>query len=247
MTSSDPDSAQAFWLRPRWPAPRSVLEHQGKLGPGSILLALLAAVVVVDQTVKWWAWRHASATTINSGGDVLVGATIGGWFADPVKGALLDLLDFGLLSIAASVLLRRRRPVPLLVTGSLMIGGWSSNLLDRLVMHYWTAPGSVRGAVDFIQFGEHNYNVADLFIIGATPLFLLTMLTMSARRLRRPVPTGPARHGLVTSTTLHRARHRNRVRIAVLAGTVGLTVAVGLGAANDSGATTPAPASAPTH
>jgi len=37
------------------------------------------------------------------------------------------------------------------VPGALVIGGWSSNLLDRLGMHYWTAPGSVRGAVDFIE------------------------------------------------------------------------------------------------
>jgi lipoprotein signal peptidase len=214
-----------------------MMKYKGSLGRGSIVLALLTAVVVADQAMKWWAWRHYSTTTINSGGDVLVGATIDGWYADPVKGALLDLLDFGLLCFAASVLLRRRRCLPLLVTGSLMIGGWGSNLLDRLVMHYWTAPGSVRGAVDFIHIGEHYYNVADMFIIGATPLFLLAV---GAQYLRGLVATGPARPGLAMRTALPRQRQRNGVRIAVLAGAVGLSVVVGLGAANDSGATTPA-------
>jgi lipoprotein signal peptidase len=242
MTGSDPPSAPAFRLRSLFPVRRSTVKHKGKPDPVSILLALLAAVAVVDQATKWWAWRHVSGTAINAGGDVLVGATIGGWFADPVKGALLDLLNFGLLTIASSVVIRRRRSVPLLVTVSLMIGGWSSNLLDRLVMHFWTAPGSVRGAVDFIHVGDRYYNVADFFIIGATPLFLLTV---TARHLRRSVPKRPARRGLMIPTTLH--PHQNRIRIAVLAGAVGLTVAVGMGAANDSGAITPVttPATAP--
>ena len=54
-----------------------------------------------------------------------------------------------------------------------MTGGWVSNLLDRLGIHHWTAPGSVRGVVDFMHIGAHYYNVADFFIIGCTPLFLL--------------------------------------------------------------------------
>jgi hypothetical protein len=123
-----------------------------------------------------------------------------------------------------------------------MIGGWSSNLLDRLFMHYWTAPGSMRGAVDFMHLGEHYYNVADLFIIGATPLFVLAV---GVQYLRRSVPKGPSRRRLAVPTALHRSRPR--VRIAVLAGAVGLTVAVGMGAANDSGGNTPATASASAH
>jgi lipoprotein signal peptidase len=64
----------------------------------------------------------------------------------------------------------------------MMIGGWSSNLLDRLGMHYMTAPGSGRGAVDFIPLGLHHYNVADFFIVLGTPLFILAV---SARYLER--------------------------------------------------------------
>ena len=61
-------------------------------------------MIVLDQASKWWAWRYVSWTKINSGGDILVGSTVGGWYAGPVTGALLDLLDFGLLSVAVSVL-----------------------------------------------------------------------------------------------------------------------------------------------
>jgi lipoprotein signal peptidase len=218
-----------------------VREPKSKRGPGSILLALIAAVVVVDQATKWWGWRHDSAAIINSGGDPLTGALIGTWFRDPVQGALLDLLNCGLLGIASLVLLRGRRSIAVLVTGSLVIGGWSSNLLDRLFMHYWTAPGSVRGAVDFLQLGDRYFNVADVVIVSATPLFLLTV---SAQYLRRFVPMSSARPGLVAPTplyrqTLHRHGHRSGVRMAVLAGAASLTVAVGVGAANDSGASTP--------
>jgi lipoprotein signal peptidase len=192
-----------------------------------MVLAPLAVVVVLDQATKWWAWRHVSWTRINSGGDVLVGHTIGAWYAGPVTGALLDLLDFGLLSIAVSVLARSRAPAAVGVLGALMTGGWGSNLLDRLGMHYLTAPGSVRGAVDFIHIGRHYYNAADFIIIGCTPLFLLAAGYQGVRAARRPVAAGsvppPAR-----------SRLRARARIPALAG-AGLILVVALGAANYGG------------
>jgi lipoprotein signal peptidase len=195
-------------------------------------LALLAAVVVVDQAVKWWAWRHASGARINVGGDSLVGPTIGGWYADPVAGGLLDLVDFGLLSIAVYVLVRRPRPAVLLVPGAMMIGGWSSNLLDRLGMHYWSAPGSMRGAIDFIPFDHHHFNVADFFIISGTLLFLLALIYIG-----REATTTPATSGSATLPTHHRLR--SRTRMSALLGAVGLVVVVGIGATNDAGVTTP--------
>src|ERR1700733_6882554 len=104
--------------------------------PGALVLALIAAVVVVDQAAKWWAWRHVPWAQMNSGGDALVGSTIGRWYADPVSGALLDLLDFGLLSIAVMLLTRCRRRAFVTIPGALMVGGWGSNLLDPLGIHY---------------------------------------------------------------------------------------------------------------
>jgi lipoprotein signal peptidase len=196
------------------------------------VLVLLAAVVVLDQVAKWWAWRHVSDTTINYGGDFLVGTTVGRWYADPVGGALLDLLSSGLLGTAVWVLVRRRRPATILVPGALLIGGWSSNLLDRLGMHYWTAPGSVRGAVDFIHLGHKYYNVADFFIVGATLVFLLGISRLGGRVANRPAVTGS-----VASTTRH--RRRTRTRMSVLAGAVGLIAVVGMGATNYGGMTAP--------
>jgi len=197
------------------------------------VLALVVVVIVLDQAVKWWAWRHFSWTKINSGGDMLVGRTVGGWFADPVSGALLDLLDFGLLAVAVSVLARCRAPAAVFVPGALMAGGWTSNLLDRLGVHYLTAPGSVRGVVDFIHLGGHYYNVADIFIIVCTPLFVLAAGYQVIRAARRPavgrnVPP-PARR-----------RARAWMGIPVLVG-AGLVLAVALGAANYGGVSAASP------
>jgi lipoprotein signal peptidase len=153
---------------------QSAIEFESRLGQRSLVFAFLATIIVLDQTAKWWVWRHVP-TFINPGGDVLVGSTVGKWYADPAQGALLDLLGFGLLSSAISVLWHRRLSRAVLVTGCMIIGGWSSNLLDRLGMHSVTAPGSDRGAIDFIPISPHYYNIADLFIIVGTPLFLLAV------------------------------------------------------------------------
>jgi lipoprotein signal peptidase len=190
-----------------------------------VVLALIAVVVVLDQAVKWWAWRHIAHTVINSGGDILVGRTIGGLYADRVTGAVLDVLDVGLVSVAVWALARRRVSTAVRISGALMTGGWSSNLLDRLGFHYWTAPGSARGVVDFLHIGGHYYNVADLFIIGCTPLFLLAA-GHQAVRARIPAPA--------RILALRPARNRARMRILALAGT-GLIVTVALGAVNDGG------------
>jgi lipoprotein signal peptidase len=194
-----------------------------------VVLALLIVVVVLDQAAKWWAWRHLSWTRINSGGDALVGHTIGAWYAGPVTGALLDLLDFGLLSAAAWALARCRAPAAVIVPGTLMTGGWVSNLLDRLGIHYWTAPGSVRGVVDFIHLGGHYYNVADFFIIGCTPLFLLAAGYRGVRAATRPVAVG---------SVPPPARSRALARIPVLVG-AGLIFLVALGAAHYGGVKAP--------
>jgi lipoprotein signal peptidase len=194
-----------------------------------VVLVLLAAVIVVDQVGKWWAWRHAPLVKINYGGNVFVGNTISRWYANPTTGALLDLVDFGLLSAAAFVLIRRRPPVTVLVPGGLMVGGWVSNLLDRLGLHYATAPGSVRGAVDFIPLGPIRYNVADVFIVCGTLLFILAMVA-STLSTTRVLPASPS------------PRTRPRRRRTWLSGAATATcliAAVGFGAVNYGGVTTP--------
>ncbi len=201
----------------------------------SMVLGLLVAVIAVDQVAKWWAWRNVSGAQINFGGNAFVGATISRWYADPMTGALLDLLDFGLLSIAVVILLRRRPPTIVLITGTLMIGGWASNLSDRLGMHYLTAPGSVRGAVDFIHLGRIYYNVADVFIVFGTLLFLLTVSAWVASR--------SAATGTWTPTTHRRLRARGWMSaIATAACLVGV---VGFGALNYGGVTVPSTSAGP--
>lgn len=151
---------------------------------------LLVAVVALDQATKFWAWRHAPVAHVNVGANPFVGRVIGGWYADPVTGAVLDLMDFALLSMALVLLWRRAQPAIIWVSSALMIAGWSSNLLDRLGMHRVTAPGSSRGAVDFIHVGGYFYNVADFFIVGATVVFLAAAarLCLSRRFWSAPRP-----------------------------------------------------------
>jgi lipoprotein signal peptidase len=163
---------------------------------GLIALGLLVTVVVLDQTTKWWGWRNAPEAFINAGGTWLIGRPVSGWFSGPVSGPLLDLLDVGLLMLAGSILVRRPRRALVLVSGALIIGGWSSNLLDRLGLHTVTAPGSARGAVDFIRLGPPLWNVADFVIFGATTVYLVAVCV----RVRRAAASRP-----VTSVLRSRA------------------------------------------
>src|SRR5215471_12177370 len=86
---------------------RREAERKKRLRQRLIVLTLLAAVITADQAAKWWAWRHVPGVCINPGGDFLTGPMIGRWYANPVTGALLDLVGFALVSIAATVLARR--------------------------------------------------------------------------------------------------------------------------------------------
>lgn len=201
--------------------------------------ALLALVVVLDQATKWWAWRHFSWTTVNSGGDIFTGHSIGALYARPIPGALLDLIDFGLLSIAVSLLARSRASAVVVVPGALMIGGWLSNLLDRLGFHFWTAPGSLRGVVDFVHLGGRFYNLADFVIIGCTPWFLLAAGYQGVRAVRRA-----ARRPAVAGSAVPPVRGM-RLRLPALAG-AGLIAVVALGAANYGGMNAPPPRT-PSH
>jgi lipoprotein signal peptidase len=225
------------------PAPVLPVRARAKIltGRRSLILTLLATVIVIDQAVKWWAWRHAADPFINYGGDPLTGPTVSGWYAAPTTGALLDLLDFGVLSLAVVGLMRCRRPAMVLVPGALLIGGWCSNLLDRLGMHYLTAPGSVRGAVDFIHVGHRAYNVADFFIIVFTLPFVVTTAVsyLGKRSAKRPVTAGAKTH--------RRPRVRTWAWLTAFAGSVFLITVVGVGAAHYGGLTEPVASPAGGH
>jgi lipoprotein signal peptidase len=200
-----------------------------------IVLGVLATVVFLDQATKWWGWRHAPHVRINRGGSPFIPSAVDGWYAGPATGALLDLLDVGLLGFAVSLLVLRRRSAVILVPGALMLAGWASNLLDRLGLHYWTAPGSIRGAVDFIPVGRIRFNVADGFIVVGTVLFVLAV---SARYLATLAPNGSAT-ARANARSTNRRRARTWPRTLVMAGAVGLVAVVGVGATNYDGVTVP--------
>jgi lipoprotein signal peptidase len=193
------------------------------------VIVILAVAVVVDQTAKGWAWQHAPEARINFGGNAFVGDTVSAWYADPVTGAFLDFAGFGLLSAAVVILLRRRLPLMILISGALMTGGWISNLFDRLGMHYWTAPGSVRGAVDFIPLGWLHYNIADVFIACGTLLFVVAMIGLATNGFATTGSWAPAPN----------SRRRSRTWTLTLTVAVCLTGVVGFGAVNYGGVTAP--------
>jgi lipoprotein signal peptidase len=219
-------------LPPSLPLSPSPADSRHRVGQRLPVFGVLAVIAVVDQGFKWWAWRNASGVRINDGGDILVPYAVGSLYSGPVTGALLDLVDSGLLIAAVLMLLRRRRSTLVLMSAAVAIGGWGSNLLDRLFTHYGTAPGSVRGVVDFIPLGLHYYNVADAFIVAGTAVFVLAV---GAPLLRSSGLKRPAVNADVTPRT----RRPARVRRAVVATQVVLTAVVGVGAANFGGVTEP--------
>jgi len=184
-------------------------------GQGAMTLGLLVAVVVLDQATKWWGWRHAPTAIVNTGGTWFIGDAVRGWVSGPVTGPLIDLLGLGLLAATGSALLRRRRRLLLLVPGALMISGWGSNLLDRLGMHAVTAPGSDRGAVDFIPLGPVFFNLADVAIAAATVLYVVAAVTGVRRSLLLTVvPALPVAMGAPSdggnALVAHRPRELHR-------------------------------------
>ena len=155
-------------------------------GQAQTVLGLMIAVAILDQTTKYWGWRHVSRAVINPGSTWLIGAPLSGLYSGAMTGPLMDLVSCGLLSLAVVALVRRRRSAVVLVSGALVIGGWGSNLLDRLGMHLVNAPGSARGAIDFIGIGDHFYNVADVVILGSTVALLAAVCRPRSRRAAAP-------------------------------------------------------------
>lgn len=153
----------------------------------------MAAVLVSDQLTKWSAWRHYDQTLINTGGYILLGPTIRSWYSAPVSGAVLDVLGLVTLALGGRLLLRLQ-PSVLVAGATAVVAGLASNLLDRLGLHRFSAPGSERGVVDFLPSPDGGRgNVADLWIV----LGLLAVLAVEVRSGRatadRQRPTSSVR------------------------------------------------------
>jgi lipoprotein signal peptidase len=213
---------------------------------GLVTFGLIATVSILDQTTKWWAWRNASRAIINSGGTWIIGRPVSGLLSGPVSGPILDLLNVGLLTLAGFILVSRPRRALFLVTGALMIAGWSSNLLDRLGMHAVTAPGSGRGAVDFIPLGPPYWNVADFVIVTATVLSLVAACTRGHRRARAGTAARPSSAPPRAGTWGPR-RPWGAVVGAVVAVVLSVPAAVQAGSADGVHSSRPSPAATSSH
>lgn len=123
------------------------------------LAAVVGATVVADQVSKAFAWRRVDGAVVNPGSDV-VAPWMDTAFSSSLSGALLDMAGILVLATASILVVRRCRDRMLWWAAALNIAGWTSNLLDRLGLHWLTAPGSRRGTVDWL----YGYNVADLAI-----------------------------------------------------------------------------------
>jgi lipoprotein signal peptidase len=155
--------------------------------PVALLAGVFAVVIATDQAAKYVAWRH-DAALLNQGGFIALRPDMRAWFAAPTAGAIADAVGAALVVAGVALLLHRPRPRAVLLGAGLVAAGWTSNLLDRFGLHEWTAPGSVRGVVDFIPSGGRSRsNVADVWI--AVGVVVLVLAANRRRRAARP-PVG---------------------------------------------------------
>jgi lipoprotein signal peptidase len=200
---------------------------------GWIAFAVVALVGGLDQVAKAWAWRHLAHVQVDAGGGMLTDPEIGAWFSNPRVGALIDVAGATVLAAAGVLLLRRHRSTPVLVSAAVALAGWASNLADRLGAHYVTAPGSMRGAVDFLSWAGRSWNLADMAISFGTFGLVVAGIRLALHRLsgRRH----PRRH------LVRRPLARRRYRIAALVGILVVAALAALGAVASGGVDSPVP------
>jgi signal peptidase II len=155
------------------------------------VVAVAAAVVVLDQLTKWWAvstlddrdidlfWTLRLNLSYNTGMAFSRGENWG-----PLIGVLA-------MVIVVALLLSMRRSASRLtdVTVGLIIGGAIGNIIDRL----FRSPGWLRGGVvDFIDFQWFPiFNVADMAITIGGALLVISSW-MAGRQTRAPAaPSAP--------------------------------------------------------
>jgi hypothetical protein len=113
-------------------------------------------------------------------------------------------------------------------------------------MHAVTAPGSVRGAVDFISLGPPYWNVADFVIVAATVLFLVAAGTGGHRRVVAAT-TGRPRSSLPRARTWGPRRSWAAVVGATVAVVLSVPAAVHAGSADGMYSSRPSSAATTSH
>lgn len=141
------------------------------------MLALAAAVLLVDQSSKYWAVSALGdgeritvipqliqlRLTYNAGAAFSIGSGATWIFALTAAVTVAVILFMG----------RRLRTASWTVVLGALLGGAFSHLLDRL----FRDPGFARGhVVDFIDYGPFVGNIADIALFGSCALLLLLNL-----------------------------------------------------------------------
>lgn len=144
-----------------------------------ILGLLIASSVACDQGTKHLAVKHLKGQPAQSWGPTRLiyaenpGAflSLGGDWPDGVRQLFFLFLAGVAVIIGLIWLLRRPRPMPILIGGGLFVGGSLGNLIDRA----WREGGRV---VDFAQIdlgfaATGIFNWADVLLMAAIPVFLI--------------------------------------------------------------------------
>ncbi len=165
--------------------PVGAARRDGPSRPGLRVVAVVVAVVVLDQITKWWAVRNLADGPVD-----LIGTTVqfrltrnaGGAFSI-LRGATPLLAVVALVLAVLLVRAVRRSSDPLVQLGlALVLGGAVGNLVDR----FTRSPGFLRGeVVDFVAVWRWPvFNVADSAVtIGAVVLVVAAF--------RRPAAVAP--------------------------------------------------------
>ena len=147
-------------------APARVRRHTG------LLLAIAAAVLVVDQVTKAWALRALADGPVDLVGGVRFNLTYNKGGAFGLGGAAIPFLALGalVLVVAMATTGGTRRPAMAAALG-LVLGGALGNLGDRI----FRDPGLLRGAVvDFVDLRVWPiFNLADAAITSGCVLLLV--------------------------------------------------------------------------
>jgi lipoprotein signal peptidase len=150
-------------------------------------LVVIAGVVGIDQVSK--AVQHANQFVVNTGGAAIVPSSIGDFlWRSPHIGAVADTAAaaglFAAVRLSGCLSGASRR-----VAAALVVGGLSSNLLDRLGFASLVHPGLPRGSIDWVPLGSHlRANLADAFIALGTALLLAVGVTCTVRKVLRRRP-----------------------------------------------------------
>jgi len=159
------------------------------------LAAVLVAVVAVDWGTKAMAWRLLPGRVIinadTSGAIPVLPGLVSHW----VLGAVVDAAVLLLLVISGAWLTRVAAFGGLAWTGAALVwAGIASNAMDRWIGHLWLAPGSRRGAVDWIDVANRAaINLADVTIgVGLVLVISALAATRIPRRARAAVAIGVA-------------------------------------------------------